>query len=1012
DGDGLLDGEELFHPDSLFPYENNSNFSGNTNWSGGWEIVYGQAGDGTNLRTLVTADPLGVDNDGDFINDAKERIYGYNPNVAEELNILGLDSHVSADIVAANGSLGYTATVKNELDNRILNGLLQAEFPVDSVQSTAVLDTLFPQEAVTVTGSVVAPNISASTTTSLTLRAGANIEDPDTGRTLWLHLNESSGATTFQDDAQLISGAHNATCTGAECPTASDDVLDFDGNDQLVVSPYDEIEDPDRFTISVWVRPENDEYLLFLKGLKGFALGSTQGNLVGQILLSDCSTPINVFAPVLRDHEWHNVILTFDETTLTLYVNGVQVDSAPATSYCRARNSNLLLGPNLQGKMDEVEIYPTALTSDEIAVLFRKPVIYLTDYLSVFGLGQSQHSQAAFTCETVLSCPTITTGVSNEGFSFNQTQFFKQTSQGTGLSLGENNNNFTMSMWLYPENNYTPDNNHFNQFGQMIMGNHEAGYEKAPPSLYIKGKELIVRFGHADGQGYCSATSSNILTYNSWQHITVTFNGTAFNVYRDGTLVDTFSGTDCTGQGIYDETVFYIGHSRSPSAYFTQIDSFSGTKKGEGFIWSDSNIYNNGFNDLALVWNSAKNVFKSSATITVNAWATTLDDTIGWEFCDRDNPEDGIPAMCELSDDNWPLLTQKHWDDAVGNGGNPYALDTNTYESMPVIPGQKSLLYDGQLNPYEATLRYNLYTDGFQGKMDEIGLYSVALNADEVDQLFEGSIRGLELSFDEPPGQDIFTDATSNGFDGVCSGGSCPDSGIPGRSNQAVRFDGASDYLTLEDTLTLGMYDNSFTFMAWVKGDAFNGDRAILGTDGSNGDRKDLLLGVRNGKPYMSFGGNGNDIIDTTTLQPDSWYHLAFRYNSNGKHQAIFINGVRTAYSGGGVRSSFIGLDAVRMGSALGGNYFDGLIDDLVLVRKSLTPSEIQAVMNESPILNLHLDEDFNTSAFVDDTPAANNATCSGATCPAAGAKGQMREAPIFDGTQILTIPNATEIDA
>ncbi|MCP5099573.1 MAG: hypothetical protein GY943_28805, partial [Chloroflexi bacterium] len=68
--------------------------------------------------------------------------------------------------------------------------------------------------------------------------------------------------------------------------------------------------------------------------------------------------------------------------------------------------------------------------------------------------------------------------------------------------------------------------------------------------------------------------------------------------------------------------------------------------------------------------------------------------------------------------------------------------------------------------------------------------------------------------------------------------------------------------------------------------------------------------------------------------------------------------------------------------------------------------------MNEAPILNLHLDEDFNTSAFVDDTPAANNATCSGATCPAAGAKGQMREAPIFDGTQILAISNAAEIDA
>ena len=168
DGDGLWDGEEFFHPDKIYPYEKSTHTDYTSAWTGGWTIVYDYNGNHP-LQTRVSADPHAADADGDFIPDDREQIYGYNPNLAEELNILGLESSVSSGFVAPSGTLAYTATVKNELDNRAVDGLLQVEFPVDDVQSSEGIGSIYPQMMVTTTGSVTAPAVTQTEVTSFTV---------------------------------------------------------------------------------------------------------------------------------------------------------------------------------------------------------------------------------------------------------------------------------------------------------------------------------------------------------------------------------------------------------------------------------------------------------------------------------------------------------------------------------------------------------------------------------------------------------------------------------------------------------------------------------------------------------------------------------------------------------------------------------------------------------------------------------------------------------------------------
>ncbi|MCP4542385.1 MAG: hypothetical protein GY832_35125, partial [Chloroflexi bacterium] len=198
DRDGLADGLEVFHNNVIYPYKN-SDYNEVINpcenkaeqeWTGGWKVVYDFDDSGNPLTSWVSADPADFDSDDDGIIDNFEYIYGYNPNAISSLNVLSLNSGLpGGDTYAPGASAVYTATIQNELDNRYAQGLLQAEYPVDNLVSTTVMETLVPLASTTMSGSVqLSSNITANTFATLTIRAGAVINDLSTGRLAWLHL--------------------------------------------------------------------------------------------------------------------------------------------------------------------------------------------------------------------------------------------------------------------------------------------------------------------------------------------------------------------------------------------------------------------------------------------------------------------------------------------------------------------------------------------------------------------------------------------------------------------------------------------------------------------------------------------------------------------------------------------------------------------------------------------------------------------------------------------------------
>ena len=69
DGDGLSDGEEVFHQ-----------FKGANDWAGGWTYtITSTLGTVEPVTTFVTSDPLKADTDGDGLDDKAERTLKANP---------------------------------------------------------------------------------------------------------------------------------------------------------------------------------------------------------------------------------------------------------------------------------------------------------------------------------------------------------------------------------------------------------------------------------------------------------------------------------------------------------------------------------------------------------------------------------------------------------------------------------------------------------------------------------------------------------------------------------------------------------------------------------------------------------------------------------------------------------------------------------------------------------------------------------------------------------------------
>ncbi len=152
--------------------------------------------------------------------------------------------------------------------------------------------------------------------------------------------------------------------------------LKFTGSGDVTLSGYTGINGANSRTVACWIKTEWGS----TSGLVHWGASGTKSRSsfkyqnTGVIRYEFQGGGINGVTPV-NDNAWHHVAYTYDGTTIRLYVDGVEdatLDAIIDTGVAGETNVNIgsqLGGSLFQGLIDDVRIYDSALTPEQIKFL-------------------------------------------------------------------------------------------------------------------------------------------------------------------------------------------------------------------------------------------------------------------------------------------------------------------------------------------------------------------------------------------------------------------------------------------------------------------------------------------------------------------------------------------------------------------------------------------------------------------------------------------------------------------
>lgn len=208
-------------------------------------------------------------------------------------------------------------------------------------------------------------------------------------------------------------------------------------------------------------------------------------------------------------------------------------------------------------------------------------------------------------------------------------------------------------------------------------------------------------------------------------------------------------------------------------------------------------------------------------------------------------------------------------------------------------------------------------------------------------EIDENSIMAMWL-FDEGSGE-VAKDSSLNGNDAEFNGNP---QWAAGRFGQGISFDGASDYLSAQDSDSLDVGGEEMTIVAWINADGWPASwNHIIRKTPEN--PRIYILGVHDTSLAFIFlkteAQQIEDIQGATNLPNGEWIHLAMTYD--GAEVRIYVNGEidATAPASGAIEAS---ADELRIGRGAPGGYFSGALDEIAIFRVALEQDEIKDVMD------------------------------------------------------------------
>ena len=195
------------------------------------------------------------------------------------------------------------------------------------------------------------------------------------------------------------------------------------------------------------------------------------------------------------------------------------------------------------------------------------------------------------------------------------------------------------------------------------------------------------------------------------------------------------------------------------------------------------------------------------------------------------------------------------------------------------------------------------------------------------------------------------TDRSANGYNltigsaSISLGTDVP----PGYAGNSRDFESTdSDYFE-NTSLNIAGADQEISGACWIKFETTNATQCLYGQYDLTGDQRSwrtIYSATHNYGFYVSTNGTSPTVNHKETIHfdPATWYHLAFTYDD--VQSIIYTNSV--ALSTNAHTDGFYDSTAdFRVGSTDSGvDYFDGLLDELIVFDRALSPAEISDIYN------------------------------------------------------------------
>ena len=255
----------------------------------------------------------------------------------------------------------------------------------------------------------------------------------------------------------------------------------------------------------------------------------------------------------------------------------------------------------------------------------------------------------------------------------------------------------------------------------------------------------------------------------------------------------------------------------------------------------------------------------------------------------------------------------------------------------------------------------------YKGKLDEVRVYNRALSPDEIRRLYNmGATTKFNVSkkqdpslnqglvglwtFDAPDMAGVTAyDKSGNNNNGTLTNGVKK---AIGKIGQALNFDGVNDYVSVADDSSLRMGTNSFAIVTWVNPASGGSAEYFVLRKSTAGQYSFSIYPIATTRriyTYISDGTNSsNGTTGNSALPFDQWTHVVVMFNRDEGKVKVYLNGKNDGERDiSNVTGAVDPTSSLNIGYYNGGTYeFRGLIDDVRVYNRALTPDEIKRLYN------------------------------------------------------------------